>query len=78
MNSVSTRKLIGTIILLVFLALYACVMFVVGTAMAANTSSQLAAWAFYVLAGFGWVLPAGWIIRWMVKPLKADDHRHIA
>ncbi len=71
--SISTRKLVGTILLLIFLTLYAAVMFVVGTALVVNTSSQWAALAFYALAGFGWVVPAGWILRWILKPLRLKE-----
>jgi len=68
MNGIS-RKLAGTFLLLIFLALYAFVMFVMGTALAVNTTSQIAALAFYALAGLGWVVPAGWIIKWMYDPV---------
>lgn len=62
-----SRKLIGTILLLVFLALYAWVAGVVG----AGRITLAPAWAqfvYFVTAGLVWVLPAGLLIRWMQRP----------
>lgn len=75
MKSQSMRKLIGTILLVVFLALYGFVMFVFGMALAAQTTSQIAALSFYALAGLGWVVPAGWIIKWAFAPPPRDGGR---
>jgi len=61
-----TRKLIGTIVLLVFLALYAWVAGVIG----AGRITLAPAWAqfvYYFTAGLAWVIPAGLFIRWMQR-----------
>jgi len=58
------RKLIGTILLLAMVAVYA----LIATAVAGVVlpeSSKLAELAFYAMAGLAWVLPAGLLIRWM-------------
>jgi len=64
---VRTRKLIGTVVLLVFLAAYALA--VAGISAGRITiASPLAQLAFFVVAGLAWVLPAGLLIRWMQRP----------
>jgi hypothetical protein len=62
-----TRKLIGTLVLLLFLVLYAWVAGVIG----AGRISLAPAWvqfAYFLTAGLVWVLPAGLLIRWMQRP----------
>jgi hypothetical protein len=62
-----TRKLIGTIVLLVFLALYAWSAMVIG----AGRITLAPAWmqfAYFLTAGLAWVIPAGLLIRWMQRP----------
>ncbi len=69
-----TRKLIGTILLLVFLALYAWVAGVIG----AGRITLAPAWAqfaYFVTAGLAWVLPAGLLIRWMQRPDERATRR---
>jgi hypothetical protein len=61
-----TRKLTGTIVLLVFLMVYAGAV----TAVAAGRITIAAPWAqlaFFVLAGLLWVIPAGLLIGWMQR-----------
>jgi uncharacterized membrane protein YkgB len=66
-NDVRTRKLIGTVVLLVLLAGYALA--VVGiSAGRITTAAPLVQLAFFVVAGLAWVVPAALLIRWM--------HRH--
>jgi hypothetical protein len=65
--TVRTRKLIGTIVLLVFLIVYAGVV----AAIAAGRITIAAPWAqlaFFVVAGLIWVIPAGLLIGWMQRP----------
>jgi hypothetical protein len=64
---VRTRKLVGTIILLVFLAIYALAAMLVAVALQVN-GSKTAEVIYYVVAGLLWVLPAAWLIKWMQKP----------
>ncbi|HYJ59029.1 MAG TPA: DUF2842 domain-containing protein [Methyloceanibacter sp.] len=62
-----SRKLVGTILLLVFLGLYAWVAGVIG----AGRITLAPAWAqfaYFVTAGLAWVVPAGLLIRWMQRP----------
>ena len=62
-----TRKLIGTIVLLVFLGLYAWAAAAIG----AGRISFAPAWAqfaYFLAAGLAWVIPAGLLIRWMQRP----------
>ncbi|MDR3470210.1 MAG: DUF2842 domain-containing protein [Devosia sp.] len=65
----STRKLIGTVLILLVLVVYAWIAmefyarFLTGL-------PQLGQLAYFVIAGLLWALPAGAIIRWMVRPDK--------
>lgn len=61
------RKLVGTVILLVFLIFYSIVAAVFG-AMILPASAAFTQLAFYVVAGLAWTLPAGVLIRWMQRP----------
>lgn len=60
------RKLVGTIVLVVGLAVYALV--------AMAVSVRLPTWSgpvqaiYYAVAGLLWVLPAGLVITWMQRP----------
>jgi len=65
--SIRTRKLVGTILLFVFIAAYALVAMAVAMVLQVN-ASKLVELAYYVIAGLLWVLPAGWLIRWMQRP----------
>ena len=62
-----TRKLTGTVMLLVFLVVYTG-----GAAAIGSGRITLApAWvqfAFFLVAGLLWVLPAGILIKWMQRP----------
>ena len=62
-----TRKLAGTIVLLVFLSVYALVAMLVAVALQVNASKTVEL-IYYVVAGLLWVLPAGAVITWMQRP----------
>lgn len=65
--TIRTRKLIGTIGLLVLVVIWS----LTGMAIAQTpllASSKLAQAIFYVVAGLGWVLPAMPLISWMSRP----------
>ena len=64
---VRTRKLIGTILLLLFLAVYATVAAVIGSGRIA-LAPQWMQFAFYLTTGLLWVIPAGLLVRWMQRP----------
>jgi hypothetical protein len=61
------RKLIGTVALLVLVAVWALVAMAVAQPVLASTN-RLAAAIYYVVAGIGWVLPAMPLISWMSRP----------
>jgi len=64
---IRTRKLLGTIALLLLLVVWS----LVGMAapqMPSLANSRLFQAIFYVVAGIGWVLPAMPIVSWMSRP----------
>ena len=65
--SARTRKLIGTVVLLIFLSLYVwgAVEIGAGRITLASPWVQL---AYFVTAGLLWVVPAGLLIAWMQRP----------
>lgn len=65
--TIRMRKLIGTVVLLLFLAGYALLAMLVAV-MLQVSDSKLVELAFYVVGGFAWVLPAAWLVRWMQRP----------
>ena len=62
-----TAKLIGTVALILFIAVYALLAMLVAVALQVQ-GSKVAELAYYIVAGLLWVLPAGWIIWWMERP----------
>jgi len=67
---VRVRKLIGTILLIVLVILYAWIATMVAVAQLAE-SGPLVHLAYFLFTGLLWILPAMAIIKWMVKPPKA-------
>ena len=63
----TTRKLIGTIVLLLSLALYATVAAVIGSGRIALAPAWVQ-FAFFLTTGLAWVIPAGRLIGWMQRP----------
>jgi hypothetical protein len=64
---IRTRKLFGTIALLLLAAVWSLMgMMVAQTPWLANSGVLQA--IFYVVAGIGWVLPAMPLISWMSRP----------
>jgi hypothetical protein len=61
------RKLAGTIALLVFLSIYALLAMAAAIVLQVNASRAVEL-AYYVVAGLGWVIPAGFIVTWMQRP----------
>ncbi|MFY0610218.1 MAG: DUF2842 domain-containing protein [Hyphomicrobiaceae bacterium] len=61
-----TRKLIGTIGLLVLVIVYSLVAMMVAIVLQVNASKYVEV-LYYVVAGLAWVIPAGAIIWWMQK-----------
>ena len=68
--NIRTRKLLGTIFLLVLVVVWSLLgMTVAQTPWLANSGVLQA--IFYVVAGLGWVLPAMPIVAWMSRPDRA-------
>ena len=65
--SVRTRKLVGTVVLLVFLVLYAWLAAAIGSGRITEAHG-LVQLAYFLVAGLLWVIPAGILIRWMQRP----------
>ena len=64
---IRTRKLLGTIALLVLVVLWSLMGMTVAQTLWLANSGPLQA-IFYVVAGLGWVLPAMPIVSWMGRP----------
>ncbi len=62
------RKLIGAIMLLIFIPIYAWIVVIIAVAQFAE-SSTLVHTIYFAITGLIWVLPAGLIIKWMQKPV---------
>lgn len=62
-----TRKLIGAVGLLALLAFYALIALAVAIVLQVNDSKWIEL-SFYIIAGLLWVIPAGLLVRWMVRP----------
>lgn len=65
--TVRARKLIGTVVLLLFVVAYAWVAGSLGAGRIAQASS-LEKLVFFLIAGLAWVVPAAVLIRWMQRP----------
>ncbi|MCB1453315.1 MAG: DUF2842 domain-containing protein [Rhizobiaceae bacterium] len=64
------RKLVGTLILLALVVIYALVATTVAVAQL-QESSWVVHLGFFFLSGLLWIIPAMFIISWMAKPGKA-------
>ena len=65
--SIRNRKLVGTVALLVLVIAWALLAMAVAQFVFSSPNSY-GAWAFYVIVGLGWVLPAMPLVKWMVRP----------
>jgi hypothetical protein len=68
--SVRVRKLIGAVLLLILVAVWA----LLAMALAQTVLTDANAWGallYYAVAGLGWVIPAMPLIRWMQRPDRA-------
>jgi hypothetical protein len=64
-----TRKLVGTVTMLVFVVFYALLVMVLAQPIL-NGASHLTQGLFYLVAGLAWVLPIMPLIKWMDKTDK--------
>lgn len=67
---VRIKKLIGTVLLIILVLVYALIATAVAVAQLSE-SGPLVHLAFFIFSGVLWILPAMLIIRWMVKEPKA-------
>ncbi|NVN86481.1 MAG: DUF2842 domain-containing protein [Rhodopseudomonas sp.] len=65
--TIRTRKLFGTIALLVLVVVWSLLAMALAQ-LPVLADSQLLQGVYYVVAGLGWVLPAMPIISWMLRP----------
>lgn len=61
------RKLVGTAALLVFFVGYVVLASAIGAGRITEASG-LFQFAYFLIAGLIWIIPAGILIRWMVRP----------
>ena len=61
------RKLLGTIVLVVFVAFYSLAAMTVAAAKLPGTSTFVQL-VFFLVAGLAWVIPAAPLVSWMQKP----------
>jgi hypothetical protein len=59
-----TRKLVGTVLLLIVLTIYSLLVMLAAAAVL-PTGGKIVELIFYAIAGVAWVLPAGYLIKWM-------------
>jgi hypothetical protein len=64
-----TRKLIGTVALLLLVTVWALLAMAFAQ-FALRSTNWIVVLLFYAIAGLGWVLPAMPLISWMQKPDK--------
>jgi len=65
--TIRTRKFIGAIALLVLAFVWSMMGMVVAQFPLVANSGMLQ-WAYYIVVGMGWVLPAMPIVSWMLRP----------
>jgi Protein of unknown function (DUF2842) len=68
--SMRTRKFVGTIALLVLVAVWGLLAMALAQSVLTDINGFVAA-IYYVVAGLGWVLPAMPLISWMARPDNA-------
>jgi hypothetical protein len=66
LTTARTRKLIGTVLLLLFLGAYAWAAVIIGAGRI-TLARHWAQLAYFLIAGLLWVIPARLLIRWMQK-----------
>ena len=69
---IRTRKLIGTVALLLLVTVWALLAMAFAQ-FALSSSSGFVAALFYVIAGLGWVLPAMPLVSWMQRPDRIES-----
>ncbi|MEZ5901004.1 MAG: DUF2842 domain-containing protein [Hyphomicrobiaceae bacterium] len=62
------RKFAGAILLILLITVYALLALAVAVVLQIRQANGFVEFAYYVVAGLLWVLPAGALIKWMAKP----------
>jgi hypothetical protein len=65
--SMRQRKLIGTIVLLTFIAVYALVAMAAAMVLQMQSANKVVELVYYIAAGLLWTVPAALLIRWMSR-----------
>jgi uncharacterized protein DUF2842 len=65
--SIRARKFVGTVALLVLVSVWGLLAMALAQSVLTDINGFVAA-IYYVVAGFGWVLPAIPLISWMARP----------
>ena len=66
-----TRKLIGTVVILAFVCIYALIVMVIAQGRIQD-ASKLVQGLFYLVAGMAWILPMMPLLKWMERPDPGD------
>ena len=69
--SIRARKFVGTIALIVLVAVWALLAMALAQSILTDINGFVAA-LYYIITGLGWVLPAMPLISWMARPDKAE------
>jgi hypothetical protein len=64
----SQRKFVGTIAMFALIIVYALLALAAAVILQVNEANKAVELIYYVVAGLLWVIPAGWLIKWMQKP----------
>lgn len=64
---VRTKKLIGTILMIILVILYALIAMNVATLFLAD-AHWVVHLTYFLVTGLLWILPAMWLISWMERP----------
>lgn len=66
------KKLIGSVVIVLIAFLYAIIATTIASAKLADASG-LVHLIYFLISGMFWVVPAMFIINWMMKPAKVND-----
>lgn len=67
------RKLLGTVLIVALAGIYALVATTIASAKLADAGGFVHL-VYFLLTGLLWILPAMWLIKWMMKPDKEDEN----
>jgi hypothetical protein len=70
--SVTLRKLVATVALILLVVVYAPLAMEIGARVASRTGG-LGQLVYFVVAGLAWILPAGLIVAWAWRPRPPRD-----